>query len=214
MKERPCAYYDSDGQIVAVADSIRQLSIKINKAPSTICMGLQRGSRHYGYIDIDDIDKIVQQAVSEKLSQIQIAIGERKRLLKGRDDYEKGKTQMADEITEVIDTMQREAEFEEEKKKEEIERHTDRQIYDGCINLLEKMVDYFQEYLEYLGYDLDKLDEDERFAVGMSNMEIVRQLFLYQTRNSGGCSTRDFCEKLGVDPYDSVKFEFEESEDE
>jgi hypothetical protein len=78
---------------------------------------------------------------------------------------------------------------------------------------MQKMVDYFQEYLEYLGYDLDKLEEDERFAVGMSNMEIVRQLFLQHTGNSGGCSTMDFCEKLGVDPYDSVKFEFEESEE-
>lgn len=94
------------------------------------------------------------------------------------------------------------------------EKHTDRQIYDVCILLMQKMVDYFQEYLEYLGYDLDKLDEDERFAVGISNMEIVRQLFLYRTRNSGGCSTRDFCEKLGVSPYESVKFEFEESEEE
>lgn len=94
-----------------------------------------------------------------------------------------------------------------------MEKHTDRQIYDGCIHLMQKMVDYFQEYLEYLGYDLDKLDEDERFVVEMSNMEIVRQLFLQNTKNSGGCSTRDFCEKLGVDPYDSVKFEFEESEE-
>lgn len=96
----------------------------------------------------------------------------------------------------------------------EIEKHTDRQIYDGCIHLMQKMVDYFQEYLEYLGYDLDQLDEDERFAVGISNMEIVRYLFLQHTRNSGGCSTRDFCEKLGIDPYKSVKFEFERDEEE
>ena len=72
-------------------------------------------------------------------------------------------------------------------KEIEMGKHTDRQIY---------------------------LDEDERFAVGISNMEIVRYLFLYQTRNSGGCSTRDFCEKLGVDPYKSVKFEFERDEEE
>jgi arginyl-tRNA synthetase len=101
-------------------------------------------------------------------------------------------------------------------KDAKMEKHTDRQIYDGCIRLMESMVDYFQEYLEFLGYDLDKLDEDERFAVEMSNMEIVRQLFLYQTRNSGGCSTRDFCERIGVDPYKSVKFEldwYEESEE-
>ena len=94
-----------------------------------------------------------------------------------------------------------------------MEKHTDRQIYDGCILLMQKMVDYFQGYLEYIGYDLDKLDEDERFAAGISNMEIVRQLFLQHTRNSGGCSTMDFCEKLGIDPYRSVKFEFEEGEE-
>lgn len=101
------------------------------------------------------------------------------------------------------------------KKVEELrmEKHTDKQIYDGCILLMQNMVDYFQEYLDYLGYDLDKLDEDERFFIGISNMEIVRQLFLYQTGNSGGCSTKDFCEKLGVDPYKSVKFKFEESEE-
>lgn len=93
-----------------------------------------------------------------------------------------------------------------------IEKHTDRQIYDGCIHLMQKMVDYFQEYLEYLGYDLDKLDEDDRFAVGISNMEIVRWLFLLHTRNSGGCSTRDFCEKIGIDDSE-IKFEFERDEE-
>jgi hypothetical protein len=99
-------------------------------------------------------------------------------------------------------------------KEIEMEKHTDRQIYDGCIYLMQKMVDYFQGYLEYLGYDLDKLDEDERFAVGISNMEIVRYLFLDNTRNSGGCSTRDFCEKLGIDPYKRVKFELDWYEEE
>lgn len=93
-----------------------------------------------------------------------------------------------------------------------MEKHTDRQIYDGCIHLIQKMVDYFQEYLEYLG--IDKLDVDERFGVCISNMEIVRRLFLSHTRNSGGGSTRDFCEKLGVDPYKIVKFEFEGGEEE
>lgn len=94
----------------------------------------------------------------------------------------------------------------------EMEKHTDRQIYDGCIYLMQKMVDYFQEYLEYLGYDLDKLDEDERFAVGISNMEIVRTLFLNHTHNAGGTSTRELCEQIGVDAYKQVKFQFEREE--
>lgn len=103
--------------------------------------------------------------------------------------------------------------LEQQPSEDGMEKHTDRQIYDGCIYLMQRMVDYFQEYLEYLGYDLDLLDEDERFAVGISNMEIVRWLFLFHTRNSGGCSTRDFCEKIGIDASEVVKFEFERDEE-
>lgn len=103
--------------------------------------------------------------------------------------------------------------LEQEPCEDGMEKHTDRQIYDGCIHLMQKMVDYFKEYLEYLGYDLDKLDEDDRFAVGISNMEIVRRLFLSHTRNSGGCSTRDFCGKIGLDETERVKFEFERDEE-
>ena len=103
--------------------------------------------------------------------------------------------------------------LEQQPSEDGMEKHTDRQIYDGCIHLMQKMVDYFQEYLEYLGYDLDKLDEDERFAVKISNMEIVRWLFLFHTRNSGGCSTRDFCEEIGIDDSEVVKFEFERDEE-
>ena len=103
--------------------------------------------------------------------------------------------------------------LEQEPCEDGMEKHTDRQIYDGCIRLMQKMVDYFNEYLEYLGYDLDKLDEDDRFAVEISNMEIVRLLFLSHTRNSGGCSTRDFCGKIGLDDVERVKFEFERNEE-
>lgn len=109
-------------------------------------------------------------------------------------------------IKEAIKTL------EQQPSDDGMEKHTDRQIYDGCIHLMKKMVEYFLEYLEYLGYDLDKLDEDERFAVEISNMEIVRTLFLSHTRNSGGCSTRDFCKKIGIDGSKSVKFEIERDE--
>ena len=115
-----------------------------------------------------------------------------------------------DELNEALDMAIKAL---EQHSEDGMEKHTDRQIYDGCIHLMQKMVDYFQEYLEYLGYDLDKLDEDERFAVGISNMEIVRWLFLSNTRNSGGCSTRDFCEKIGIDYSEVVKFEFERDEE-
>ena len=90
-----------------------------------------------------------------------------------------------------------------------LEKHTDRQIYDGCIYLMQEMVGYFREYLGYLGIDVDKIDEDEQFAVGIPNTAIVRWLFLVHTRNSGGTSTRELCEQMGIDSGEYVKFEFE-----
>jgi hypothetical protein len=122
--------------------------------------------------------------------------------------YEQGNVGEQKECLKILISI-----LEQQHSKDGMEKHTDRQIYDGCIHLMQKMVDYFREYLEYLGYDLDKLDEDDRFAVGISNMEIVRWLFLFHTRNSGGCSTRDFCEKIGIDDSDVVTFEFERDEE-
>lgn len=89
-----------------------------------------------------------------------------------------------------------------------LEKHTDQQIYEGCIYLMQEMVNYFREYLEYIGIDIDEIDEDEQFAISIPNAEIVGWLFLAHTRNCGGTSTRELCEKIGIDYGEYVKFEF------
>lgn len=89
-----------------------------------------------------------------------------------------------------------------------LEKHTDQQIYEGCIYLMQEMVNYFREYLEYIGIDIDEIDEDERFSVSIPNTDIVRRLFLAHTRNSGGTSTRELCRLIGIDSGEYVKFEF------
>lgn len=87
-----------------------------------------------------------------------------------------------------------------------IESHSERDIYDGCLKLMDELIGHFRDYLEYMGHDVDSLDEEETFCVGISNMEIVRMLFLQHTTHSGGTSTIQKCKELGVDWSRSVKF--------
>ena len=89
----------------------------------------------------------------------------------------------------------------------EIENHSDRQIYDGCIELMNKMMDNVAFYLDFLGVDLDELADDEKLCFGFSKMEIVRTLFLQHTGHAGGTSTRAKCDELGIDWSESEYFD-------
>ena len=94
----------------------------------------------------------------------------------------------------------------EHEKEIETTSHSERAIYDGCIELMQNLVDEFYDYLDYLGYDIQGMDEEERFNLHMSPMKIVRRLFLWETRHSGGNSTRMKCAELGIDLDDTVMF--------
>lgn len=84
--------------------------------------------------------------------------------------------------------------------------HSEQDIYFGCVELMQKLCDEFREYLDYLGYDVCELEEDEKFNYRMTPMQIVRKLFLQYTRHSGGNSTRMKCAELGIDLDDTVTF--------
>lgn len=84
--------------------------------------------------------------------------------------------------------------------------HCEQDIYYGCVELMQKLCDEFREYLDYLGYDVCELEEDEKFNYKMSPMQIVRKLFLQYTTHSGGNSTRMKCAELGIDLDDAVTF--------
>lgn len=89
-----------------------------------------------------------------------------------------------------------------------VESHSEKEIYNGCLRLLRRMTDYFEEYLLMMDIHQEDLAEEERFSVALSNFDIVQNLFLFNTTHSGGTSTRKKCKELGLDDSDLVEFRF------
>jgi hypothetical protein len=85
--------------------------------------------------------------------------------------------------------------------------HSEKEIVDGCIKLMEWLTNKFGEYLESVNFEPEC--EEERFRVGFSYHEIVRTLFLVGTTHSGGTSTAQKCRELGLDYSKMVEFEVE-----
>ena len=92
--------------------------------------------------------------------------------------------------------------------------HSERDILDGCIALMQELTDSFREYLDYIDALPEK--DDEGCWASMSYFEIVQRLFLWNTSHSGGTSTGMKCAELGVDSSKRVRFSFyaEDEEDE
>lgn len=86
--------------------------------------------------------------------------------------------------------------------------HSETMTYKGCLDLMQKMVDYFHEYMDYIGYDISKEDPDERFSISFMPTEIVRKLFLSGTGHDGGTSCLMKCNELGIEAYKPIKFDF------
>lgn len=87
--------------------------------------------------------------------------------------------------------------------------HSEREIFDGCVALMQELTDHFQRYLEYIGVDVKEEDDEERFGVKFYNTAIVERLFLWNTSHSGGTSQRMKCRELGLDESGTVTFEDE-----
>ena len=88
------------------------------------------------------------------------------------------------------------------------ESHSEKEIYEGCLSLMEGLMDEFYGYLEFLGVDLKEYPEDERFKLDINPTDIMYSLFLRRTSHSGGTSCRMKCKELGVDPYKAVKYDY------
>lgn len=91
--------------------------------------------------------------------------------------------------------------------------HSEREIYDGALSLMQQMVGDFEDWLEYWGVDYKNLPEDEKFSLKYYPVEIVRELFLSGTGHDGGASTRLKCRELGIDADKLVEFSFEDSDE-
>ncbi len=88
--------------------------------------------------------------------------------------------------------------------------HSEKDILRGCLQLMQGMVDQFQEYCDFMGWHPD--DEEQKFGFSIPYAEIVRTLFLQHTSHSGGTSTGMKCRNLGIKEH-SVTFGFEEEEE-
>ena len=87
-----------------------------------------------------------------------------------------------------------------------VKSHSEKDVLNMCISLLDEMVGHFSEYMEWIGYEPTE-EEKECGYFGMTYFHIVQKLFLYHTTHSGGTSTFKKCHELGIDdPSDGVRF--------
>lgn len=79
---------------------------------------------------------------------------------------------------------------------------------------MQEMVNEFAEWYRWQhGEDaIKELDEEERFCFRKSHFCIVQELFLLGTHHSGGTSTREKCEQLGVDSSEEIEFDWSDED--
>lgn len=87
--------------------------------------------------------------------------------------------------------------------------HSEAEIYKGCLSLMNKLVGYFEEYLDDIGVEPTPDGDEGHFKVELYPTEIVERLFLWGTHHSGGTSQHLKCEELGIDTDETVVFEDE-----
>ena len=107
------------------------------------------------------------------------------------------------------------AAVEKQKNRKEPESHDEKYILKHCIWLIQEIVDEFAEWYKWIhGEDaISELDEEERFCVRKSYFKIVQKLFLFNTRHSGGTSTREKCKQLGVDSSEEITFDWSDKDE-
>ena len=88
--------------------------------------------------------------------------------------------------------------------------HSEKDIYNGCISLMNTLTGRFYEWLDFIGVDITKLDDEEQFCTAFYPTEIVERLFLMKTSHSGGTSQRMKCAELGINTNKMVTFDFSE----
>ena len=99
---------------------------------------------------------------------------------------------------------------------EKVMSHSETEIYKGCKALMQEMVDSFAEWYKFVHGDeaINQLDDEEMFCVNITPFHIVQRLFLWNTRHSGGTSTRAKCRQIGIkDSFCDLEFGFEREEE-
>lgn len=95
-------------------------------------------------------------------------------------------------------------------KELELQSHSERDIVEQCIGLMNGVHEDMMEYMEMM--DVEHTEGIPAFRYNY--FQIVRRLLLCRTRHGGGTSTRAKCRQLGIDPYGEVIIGEEEKEGE
>ena len=79
--------------------------------------------------------------------------------------------------------------------------HSEREIYEACLEIMIDLVGDFREWYDSVhGEDaIKELDEDDLFGVYVNPLTLVRHLFLSNTDHQGATSARVKMEELGID---------------
>ncbi len=90
-------------------------------------------------------------------------------------------------------------------EKTRVGSHSEKRIYEGCLTLLQDMVEAFKDWCDYEHLQ-DHVEEDEEFSFSMDKTDVVRMLFLFGTSHSGMTSTLEKCRELGIDTSERLVF--------
>ena len=103
---------------------------------------------------------------------------------------------------------------EKQKAKKELESHDEKYMLKSCLGIMQDMVDKFAEWYRWQhGEDsIEELDDEERFCIRTTYFRIVQKLFLLHTNHSGGTSTIEKCEQLGVDWSEEILLDWSDKE--
>lgn len=118
----------------------------------------------------------------------------------------KFKTSECKNIIKMLKACINDQAIDNEPETEHIESHSEKDILNGCIELMQNMFSDFLEYLEYMDIDIDKLYEDDKPKFDYNYSTLVEALFLRKTSHGGGGSTSKKCSELGVDYSESIAF--------
>jgi hypothetical protein len=91
-------------------------------------------------------------------------------------------------------------------KELDLESHSEKDIVEKCIELMEDVHSNMMEYMEIMGVQ----HTEGRPTLTYTYFKIVQKLLLSRTRHAGGTSTRLKCKQLGIESFE--EFTIGESE--
>jgi len=154
------------------------------------------------WIDKDKSPESYKQGFLSGVIKALAVVGEVEYFTKHRCDRPPIELDLDDETTEslkmVVGTIS------DKLNELELTSHSEKDIVEGCIALMENVHQNMLEYMEHMGFEYDSENKEEVPQFVYSYFEIVQRLLLNRTSHSGGTSTRKKCEKLGFDSCKTV----------